>query len=160
MFKTFKTTGLFFLWLSLLVLLLDVLTKGWAQAYLEPYTAVPIFPGFNLTLAYNTGAAFSLLATASFGPNLLFSGIALVVSLLILQWLYCSPRHARLFNFGLALILGGAVGNLWDRLRYHQVTDFLDFYLRSWHWPVFNIADAAVSTGALLVIWSCLRKGG
>jgi signal peptidase II len=151
--KNFKTSGLRFLWLSLLIFMVDWGTKALANTYLDPYVPLPVFPFFNLTLAYNTGAAFSFLSSGFFWSNILFGVIAFVVSLFILGWLYRLPRHESLIGLGLALILGGALGNLWDRIRYEHVIDFVDLYVSNWHWPVFNVADVAVSLGAFLIIW-------
>lgn len=142
----------------MLIFIIDWGSKTFAQAYLEPYTAIAILPFFNLTLAYNTGAAFSFLDTGTFWPNLLFGSIAIVVSIILLGWLYRTPRQKQMMNIALTLILGGALGNLWDRIHYQHVIDFIDFYVVNWHWPVFNFADAAVSIGALLVIWSWVRN--
>jgi signal peptidase II len=151
--KTFQPTGLWFLWITLMVFAADWGTKELANSYLDPYVPVQIFPFFNLTLAYNTGAAFSFLDNASLWPNILFSVIALGVSIAILVWLARLPRSDKMMSIGLTLILGGALGNLWDRVRYEHVIDFVDLYVRTWHWPVFNVADMAVSLGAFLIIW-------
>ncbi len=154
--KNFRPSGLGFLWISLLVFVADWGTKTLANAHLELYMPVSVFPCFNLTLAYNTGAAFSFLDNASLWPNILFGLIALGVSIAILLWLACLPRAEKSMGVGLALILGGALGNLWDRVRYEHVIDFIDLYVRSWHWPVFNVADLAVSLGAFLIVWRWL----
>lgn len=151
--KKLQLTGLGFLWISVLVFFIDWGTKTLANFYLAPYLPLPVFPFFNLTLAYNTGAAFSFLDNASSWSNVLFAAIALGVSCAILIWLSRLPRSDRMTSIGLAFILGGALGNLWDRFRYEHVIDFIDLYVQTWHWPVFNLADAAVSVGAFLVLW-------
>lgn len=151
--RTLRASGLWFLWIALLVFLLDWGTKELANSRLSPYVPVPVVPSFNLTLAYNTGAAFSFLDNAVFWPNLLFGAIALGVSCVILVWLARLPRSERMLGIGFTLILGGALGNLWDRIRYKHVIDFVDLYVSAWHWPVFNIADLAVSVGAFLIVW-------
>lgn len=158
--KTVQPSGLWFLWVSLLVFVTDWGTKELANSYLDPYVPVAVFPFFNLTLAYNTGAAFSFLDNSALWPNALFGLVALGVSIAILVWLARLPRGERQMSIGLALILGGALGNLWDRIRYEHVIDFVDLYVRSWHWPVFNVADMAVSLGAFLIIlrWLSLKK--
>lgn len=156
--NTLRQTGLFYLWLTMLVLMADLATKAFAQSHLDLHFSEPVLPFFNLTLAYNTGAAFSFLDTGSFWPGLLFGAIATVASIALLLWLYRSPRKEHTMNIALALILGGALGNLWDRIRYQHVIDFIDLYVASWHWPVFNVADAAVSVGAMLMIWHWMRK--
>lgn len=151
--KALHSSSLGLLWISLLVFLADWGSKSLANTYLNPYVPWAIFPSFNLTLAYNTGAAFSLLDNASSWSNLLFGAIALGVSGVILVWLARLPRSERSLGVGLTLILGGALGNLWDRLRYAHVIDFIDLYVGAWHWPVFNVADLAVSLGAFLLVW-------
>ncbi len=154
--KTWKDTGLSYLWLTLLVFVLDWGTKEAANYYLTAYVPRPVFPFFNLTLAYNTGAAFSFLDNRAAWSNTMFAAIALGVSLAILLWLARSPRREKMTGIGLTVILGGALGNLWDRVRYEHVIDFLDFYVSQWHWPVFNLADTAVSIGAFLIICHCM----
>jgi signal peptidase II len=152
-----RKTGLCYLWLTILIFTMDVVTKQLAEKYLIPYISVPIFPFFNLTLAYNTGAAFSLLDTGSIWPNLLFGIIASAVSLVIVIWLYRISYKEKLLGVALSSILGGALGNLCDRIRYQHVIDFMDFYVSNWHWPVFNIADVGVCLGALLVIYQWIK---
>lgn len=151
-------SGLVYLWLTLIILIVDSTSKSLIQFYLQPYTSLNLFPFFNLTLTYNTGAAFSFLNTGTLWPNILFGIIAITVSIFLLAWLYRLPSKAGMMNTALAFILGGALGNCWDRIRYHHVIDFLDFYVANWHWPVFNIADAAVFIGACLLMWDRIRK--
>jgi len=152
-----QSNNLRFLLISLLVFFADWASKTLANHYLDLYIPLSVFPSFNLTLAYNTGAAFSFLDNASAWTNLMFGCIALGVSIGILVWLCRLPRQEKWMSIGLALILGGALGNLWDRIRYQHVIDFLDFYVANWHWPVFNLADLAVSMGAILVAWKWLN---
>ena len=106
---------------------------------------------FNLVLVFNKGAAFSFLASAPGWQTPLFAAIALAAAAFISYLLVRHPER-RLFCTALALILGGALGNLWDRLEWGQVVDFLDFHAIGWHWPAFNIADSAISVGAALLI--------
>ncbi|OGA31258.1 MAG: signal peptidase II [Betaproteobacteria bacterium RIFCSPLOWO2_12_FULL_67_28] len=106
---------------------------------------------FNLVLVFNKGAAFSFLAGAPGWQAPLFAAIALAAAAFISVLLVRHPRR-RLFCAGLALILGGALGNLWDRLEWGQVVDFLDFHAVGWHWPAFNVADSAITVGAGLLI--------
>lgn len=150
-------TGLCYLWITILIFTVDWGTKLLAEKYLIPYISVPVIPFFNLTLAYNTGAAFSLLDTGSVWPNILFGIIAASVSLIILLWLYRISSKEKLLCIALASILGGALGNLWDRIHYYHVIDFIDFYIVSWHWPVFNTADIAVCLGAILAIYQWVK---
>lgn len=145
--------GLSYLWVSALVFLADWGSKALVQSHLSLYEAVAVVPGLNIALYYNRGAAFSFLSNSAVMPNLIFGALALIISVIILFWLYKQPRSECIMNLALTLILGGALGNLWDRLRYQHVVDFLDVYAYDWHWPVFNLADAAVCLGAILIIW-------
>ncbi|HNQ05080.1 MAG TPA: signal peptidase II [Thiobacillaceae bacterium] len=153
-------SGLSWLWLSGLVLVLDQLSKLAVLRGLAAYhEVVPVTGFFNLVHVHNTGAAFSLFADQSGWQRVLFVGLALVASVVILALLRGARGQSR-YCAALALILGGAVGNLVDRVMYGHVIDFLDFHLGAWHWPAFNVADAAISVGAALLIWDSLRKGG
>lgn len=142
------------LWLALsgLVLVADQLSKYWALATLVPHHPYPVCPLFNLTLAYNPGAAFSFLRDADGWQRWFFSVIAIGMSLLLMTWLYTLPPRRKCLAVALALIIGGALGNLWDRVAYGYVIDFIDIYWQQWHWPTFNIADTAVCVGAALLL--------
>lgn len=142
-----------------LVLVLDQAAKFWAERSLTLYAPVEVTGFFNLTLVYNPGAAFSLLSAAGGWQRWVLSGIAVGVGLLIVGWLARLPRQAWLQVAALGLILGGAMGNLVDRIRVGMVVDFLDFHYAGLHWPAFNIADAAITVGALcLVIATCAEQ--
>lgn len=143
--------------LALVVLVLDQATKLWASARLEYAQPVEVTPFFNLTLLHNTGAAFSFLSDAGGWQQWFFAVIAVAVSLAIVVWLWRLPQQERLQATALALILGGAIGNLWDRVVQGYVVDFLDFYVGGYHWPAFNIADAAIVVGAAIMIWLSFR---
>lgn len=149
--KPWRETGWRFLWLTLLVLVLDQFTKWIASSSLNLYETVPIMPFFNFTLAHNEGAAFSFLADAGGWQRWFFAVIALSVSSMIVFWLRGNSHQQRWLNLALCLILGGALGNLWDRLYLGYVVDFLDFYWNSTHFPAFNIADSAISLGAFML---------
>jgi signal peptidase II len=138
--------------LATAVFVLDQVTKFWAERALTLYAPLEITGFFNLTLVYNPGAAFSFLSTAGGWQRWMFSGIALAAVTLILFWLARLPRDARLSILSLGLILGGAAGNLVDRLRLGKVVDFLDFHYAGLHWPAFNVADAAITVGAVCLI--------
>ena len=138
--------------LSLLVIGADQLTKIAAEAELQLHEAVPVMPFFNLMLAYNEGAAFSFLSDAGGWQRWLFSGLAIVISLVITFWLRRLSPAERLTGFGLALILGGAIGNLIDRLAYGHVIDFIQLYYDRWYWPAFNLADSAITVGVVLLL--------
>jgi signal peptidase II len=140
-------------WLGLaaLIVLVDQATKLTIQRVYAFGDVHPITSFFNLVLTYNKGAAFSFLASASGWQTQFLTAIGTVASLFIL---YLLARHGtqKLFSLALALILGGAVGNLIDRIAYGHVIDFLDFHWRGWHWPAFNVADSAIVGGAALLI--------
>jgi signal peptidase II len=153
-------SALRWLWLALLVVILDQVTKIWAEATLVFAEPVEIFSWFNLTLLYNRGAAFSFLATADGWQRFLFLGIGLIATVVIIVWLRRLQPHERMTAVGLVLILGGAVGNLIDRALYGHVIDFIDWHYRGWHWPAFNIADSAITLGAVLVVLAGFRSAG
>jgi signal peptidase II len=138
--------------LSIIIVALDQLTKSWASTNLEYAVPQAVMPFFNLTLLHNTGAAFSFLADAGGWQRWFFSGLAVVVSVVLLVWLARLPARRYTLAIALALVLGGALGNVWDRLMNGYVVDFIDIYYQSWHWPAFNIADMAISLGAILLI--------
>jgi len=141
------------IWLSILIIALDQFTKFLIEPWLTGQPAFEVIPGFaRLILVYNTGAAFSLLSSASGWQRWLFTGLAVVISVLIVYWLKKTPRSQWTTALPLAMILGGAVGNLIDRLRFGHVIDFVDLYYGDWHWPAFNVADAAISVGAAVFI--------
>ena len=141
------------LWLgwALLILVADQVTKMLILGSYQLGDATPITPFFNIVRAHNTGAAFSFLAQAGGWQRWLFTGFGLLAALFILWQLHAHPGQ-KLFSFALASILGGAVGNVIDRMVHGYVVDFLDFYWASSHFPAFNIADAGISVGAALLI--------
>lgn len=145
------------LWLSVLVIGLDRLSKLLALHFLTLYEPVPVLPFMNITLAHNTGAAFSLLANMNGWQNILFAVLAVLIASAIIIWILRLPKRSYWLGTALALILGGALGNLWDRVQYGYVVDYLDFYINNWHWPVFNIADSAICIGAAMLLFSLLR---
>ena len=146
------------LWCSLGVVVADQLTKLAAVEWLDPTSTVAIAPMLNLVLAYNTGAAFSLLSTAGGWQRWLFIGLAVVISAFIVHWLHSLPRSARWTPLALSLILGGAAGNVIDRVRIGAVVDFIDVHAGGWHWPAFNLADSAICIGAALLVLGTLRS--
>ncbi len=150
--KLFASTGLRFLWISLIVLILDQWSKHAVVAALDLYQSVQVAPFFNLTYVHNYGAAFSFLHSAGGWQRWFFTAIAIVVSIMILWWLRQTPRYQVRLPVAFSFILGGAIGNLYDRLVHGYVIDFLDFYVGQWHWPAFNIADCAIFIGAVLLI--------
>ena len=149
-----KPNALPWLWLSAIVIALDQFSKWWALHALAP-AGVPhsVIPGFlNWTLAFNRGAAFNFLADGSGWQRWFFSVLALVICAVLLLWLARTPRRDWRTGLPLGLIVGGALGNLIDRLHAAQVTDFIHVYFRQWDYPVFNVADCGITVGALLLI--------
>lgn len=150
------TNALIWLWLSLLVVILDQVSKVWINTHLSFNQPVAVLPFFDLRLLYNTGAAWSILANAGGWQRWFLSGLAIIISLLIVIWLSRLTRQQWWLACTLALILGGAVGNLIDRLIYGHVIDFIDIYYQQWHWPAFNLADSAISVGAVMLLIEAL----
>ena len=146
-------------WLAIaaLVLVLDQLTKITIVRLFSYGESLAVTSFFNLVLVYNKGAAFSFLSTESGWQRYLFTALGIAAALFIT---FLLKRHAgqRMFCTALALILGGAIGNVVDRIAYGHVIDFLDFYARNWHWPAFNIADSAICVGAVLFVIDELRR--
>ena len=144
--------------LSAAVIVLDYVTKVAVLQSFAPGESRAVAPFFNLVLVFNKGAAFSFLATAQGWQTLFFAAIAIVASVVI-SFLIVRNRRKTLFCTGLALILGGALGNLYDRVVYGHVVDFLDFHAAGWHWPAFNVADSAITVGAgILIVESFFQK--
>ena len=144
--------------LSLSVIAIDQLTKQWALHALDLYQIKPVLPFFNFTLAFNTGAAFSFLSNSGVWHQWFFTLFATTMSIVLVVWLVKLPAGQRLQALSLSFILGGALGNLVDRLLYGHVIDFLDVYYKHYHWPAFNIADSAITVGAILLIIDMLGR--
>jgi signal peptidase II len=144
------------LFIAGLVIVLDQLSKYALTQLLGDGRVMEIASFFNLVLVHNSGAAFSFLAGAAGWQRGFFIGIALVASVWILVLLRRQPQFT-LFNLALSLILGGALGNIIDRIWLGAVVDFLDFHAAGWHFPAFNVADSAISCGAALLVWDSLR---
>ena len=142
------------LWLSLLIIVLDQATKQVAETYLTPHQAVNVLPYFDWYLTYNPGAAFSFLADAGGWQRWFFTIIAILVSVFILHWLRSLSREETWTAISLSLILGGAIGNVIDRLYLGHVIDYIQVWLGAYPWPAFNIADAAITVGVIVLIIS------
>lgn len=153
-----KNAGLT-LWLGIaaVVVLLDQVTKITMSRLLAYGQSEPVTSFFNLVMVYNPGAAFSFLANSGGWQRWFFSALALAVSIFIV-WMLNRNASQRMFCWSLSLILGGAVGNLIDRVAYGHVIDFLDFHVGGWHWPAFNVADGAITIGAALFVLDELRR--
>ena len=143
--------------IAVVVILLDQVSKIAVSKVLAYGQSIRVTSFFNLVMAYNKGAAFSFLASEAGWQRYFFTAISIAASLFIV---FLLKRHAgqRLFCCALALILGGAIGNLIDRVMYGHVIDFLDFYVRGWHWPAFNVADSAITIGAVMFVLDELRR--
>lgn len=139
------------LWLTGLVIALDQASKWIMVSWLSLYETVAVIPYFNLTMAHNTGAAFSFLANESGWQRWFFVGLALAISVGLFIWLAKSAK-TKMEAISISMILGGAIGNVIDRVYFGYVIDFLDVYYGSYHWPAFNIADSAICIGAVLLI--------
>lgn len=157
--RTHSPQGLFhnrmaFIWLlvSLLVVVLDMWTKHIATQHLTLYRPLELTSWLNMTLAHNYGAAFSFLSDAGGWQRWLFTILALAVTGVLIVWLLRLPATDRLTAAALALIIGGAIGNLLDRIRHGYVVDYIDVYYRDWHWPAFNLADSAITCGVVLLL--------
>ena len=147
------------LWLTALAIILDQATKLAIDASMQLYESIAVFSNFNITYVHNTGAAFSFLSDAGGWQRWFFAVLAAIVSLVIALWMARLKKHEMQLGIALALILGGAIGNLIDRIAYGYVIDFLDVYYQSWHWPVFNIADSAITLGVILLILESFGVG-
>ena len=151
-------SGLRWLWVALLILVLDQLTKWLATEQLSYGEQIAIIPSFfNITLLHNTGAAFSFLSDAGGWQRWFFTVIAVGVSIGITVWLSRLQSSQRWLTIALVLILGGAVGNLWDRVYLGYVVDFIQVYYQQWYWPAFNIADSAITIGATMLFIDAFR---
>ncbi len=146
------------LMLAAVVVGLDQWTKGLADTELMYGNPVKILPVLNFTLQYNPGAAFSFMADAGGGQRWFFSGLATVVSIGLVIWMATLPARDWFLGVGLAFILGGAIGNLWDRLVLGHVIDFISFHYEGSYFPAFNIADSAITLGAIIMIVDSLQQ--
>ncbi|TDR51611.1 signal peptidase II [Halomonas ventosae] len=144
------------LWLALAVIVLDLGTKYLASGLLDYARPVEVLPFFNLTLLHNTGAAFSFLAGHPGWQRWFFATIAVGASIGLTVWMRRLRRDETLLAVSLALIIGGALGNLYDRLVHGYVVDFLSFHVAGWYYPAFNVADIGITLGAIGLIWESL----
>lgn len=150
-----RATNLHWLWLSGLIVIADQLTKWWALTTLIERVPVPVMPGLNWTLVYNYGGAFSLFSDADGWQLAFFLTLASIISVVLVIWLWREPAKNWLPRLPIAMILGGAIGNVIDRVRIGKVVDFIDVYVSQSipHWPTFNIADSAITVGVVMLVW-------
>jgi len=151
-FSDLDVSRLTWLWLAVLTIILDFATKQMALSYLEYGQSVYVLPVFDLTLLYNPGAAFSFLAGAGGWQRWFFTIIAIGVSLALCVWLMKLKPHEKWLSAALCLVIGGALGNLYDRLVYGHVIDFIHVHWDKNYFPAFNIADSAITLGAIMLI--------
>ena len=144
--------------LSAVVVVLDLATKAWVSRAFALGETLEITPFFNLVLMVNRGAAFSFLATAGGWQRWFFTAVTILIGGGILFMLRRQHAHT-LVAAALALVLGGALGNLWDRLTLGHVIDFVQLHAAGYYWPAFNVADSAISVGVVLLVWDSLRSG-
>jgi signal peptidase II len=149
---------------SVAVVATDLATKAWVSSVFAPGETRVLTPFFNLVLVYNTGAAFSFLAGAGGWQRWFFMGVSIAVSIAIVVMLRRSDGRQKLLPLALALVLGGALGNLYDRVTLGHVVDFVQLHAGGHYWPAFNVADSAISVGVALLVWDSLmgsrRQGG
>lgn len=160
MLNFFTQSGLRFLWITIVVLIVDQWSKHAVVDSMALYESIQLTGFFNLTYVHNYGAAFSFLHDAGGWQRWFFTAIAIGISGLLLYWLKQAPIEQVRLPVAFTFILGGALGNVYDRLIHGYVIDFLDFYYQQWHWPAFNVADSAIFIGAaLLILDMFLTKG-
>lgn len=140
--------------IAALAIVCDQVTKWMASTYLTMYEQNPVMPSFNLTLMHNYGAAFSFLSDAGGWQRWFFTIIATVISIVLIIWITRLKPNEKWLGVSLALVLGGAIGNLIDRIAYGYVVDFIQWYYESFYWPAFNIADSAIFVGAAMLLLS------
>jgi len=151
--KLAQKSGLVWLWLSLLLLVADFASKTLVVNTMNLRDSIDILPFFNLTYVHNYGAAFSFLSDETGWQRWFLSLIAITISGLLIWWLKRLPASNKILCGAYSLVLAGAIGNLYDRMYYGYVIDFLHFYYESWHFPAFNIADSAICVGAALLLF-------
>ena len=157
--KLFTETGFKWLWLTVLFLIIDQVTKHLVVNSFYLGESLNILPFFDLKYVQNPGAAFSFLADQDGWQRWFFTTIAAVASVIFLVWLARTPKSNVLLSLALAFMLSGAMGNLIDRALFGYVIDMLDFHIAGKHWPVFNIADSAIFIGAALMIFDSFKNG-
>lgn len=147
--------GLIFM---ILVFTLDQATKWWiVTEVMTPPRFIPVFPSFNLVMGWNRGVSFGIFDTASPPNQWLLIGLALIIVAVLFVWL--KRADSRLISVALGMIIGGALGNVMDRIHYGAVADFLDFYIGEFHWPAFNVADAGITIGVIILVLESILVG-
>ncbi|RWR00577.1 lipoprotein signal peptidase [[Pantoea] beijingensis] len=150
--KPLLSTGLRWLWLVLVLIVIDFGSKQWVMNNFMLHQSMSVMPSLNFFYAHNYGAAFSFLADKGGWQRWFFAGIAIAIAVALLVMMYRTPASLKLNNIAYALIIGGALGNLFDRAYHGFVVDFIDFYIGDWHFATFNIADCGITIGAVLIV--------
>lgn len=151
--KTDRSKWRWFAWIPVIVLL-DQLSKWWIVSNLQLGDQIALFPGLNVTLAHNYGVAFGLFNDNIAAQKVVLLCVAILITAVISLWLYKTPAEQKAEGHALVFIMGGAIGNIIDRLYHGYVIDFVDFYVKSWHWWTFNIADSFITVGAAILLIS------
>ncbi|UJF23086.1 signal peptidase II [Shewanella sp. OMA3-2] len=154
---TWKDSGLRWYWVAVFVFIADQLSKQWVLENFDLYESIQLLPFFNFTYVRNYGAAFSFLSDAGGWQRWFFAVIAIGFSTLLTIWLRKQSHKMLRTNLAYTLVIGGALGNLIDRLMHGFVVDFIDFYWKTSHYPAFNIADSAIFMGAILILWEAFK---
>ena len=154
----FTNSGFRWIWLTLVFLVLDQITKYWVAGSMDLSQSIKVTAFFNITYVHNLGAAFSFLADQPGWQRWFFAAIATIASVIFVIWLAKTPKENKTLSIAFALMLSGALGNLFDRVLLGYVIDFLDFYVGSYHWPAFNVADSVIFVGAALMILDSFKK--
>jgi signal peptidase II len=152
MMNYFSNTGLRWLWLTLLCLVTDQVTKQWVAGSFDYRESLAVLSFFNLTYVHNTGAAFSFLADQGGWQRWFFTAIATIASIVFIVWMAKTPKDQKVLGIAFSLMLSGALGNLIDRALFGYVIDFLDFHWAGYHFAAFNVADSMIFIGAALMI--------
>lgn len=155
-----RKSGLQYLWLALVLVVLDQVTKLYVIDNFMLFESIEVMPYLNFTYVHNYGAAFSFLSDQGGWQRWLFTFFAIAVSIVLLVWLRRNPVSLWRQNLSFALILSGALGNVIDRIQYGYVIDFIDVYVDDWHWPAFNVADMAITIGAILMLLEAFFEPG
>lgn len=150
--RSFCSSGLRWLWVMVLVIVLDLASKYWVMTSMQLHETRALLPWLNLFYTHNYGAAFSFLADKGGWQRWLFAAIAVFIAVALTCMMYRSRAEQRLINIAYAMVIGGALGNLFDRAWHGFVVDFIDFYVGNWHFATFNIADCGICVGAALVV--------
>lgn len=159
MIKNVMNTGLSWLWLTLVCLVVDQITKYLVVDSMELYQEIEVLSFFYITYVQNPGAAFSFLADQGGWQRWFFTAVAAIASVIFVVWLAKTSKEQKLLSIAFALLLSGALGNLIDRVLFGYVIDFLDFYIGNYRWPAFNVADSMIFIGAGLMIFDSFKNG-